>query len=344
MPVPYDEDDEADPDEVEQMEREQNTTLLASFLLGAPIPGKRPGATDGVFDDPKPDSVAPTQLEMESLVHWSTGEIMCRANEETLRTVLRNPLFDGVGPFEQISVDTAVDVLCASGYLEALSMDRSDLACLVTAADPDWDIPTPGCWFYVDLHDYTAKRQEQQLFYESGNPGSATVAYHGTSLSSACLILADGFRPGPNVTAGRVGVYFEGTARRLCTLNYAVHEHVCVPRTYPLHQFCCILECLVDRSRGRTVHRQWCQPPGTFMVDGMYLHCFDMKSLLKPNFFGWFRCHSASLKHLAEATRKEDIKTSWELQQEIYQQSKEEEEQSEGRAAASAHDDDSLYQ
>jgi hypothetical protein len=319
--------DESD-DEGGQLERETNPSLLDSFIVGAPLPAEQPGTADGVFEEPSPDGRRRTLLKMESLVHWSTGDLLTKGRKEVLQEIAQNPLYRGIPPMPRISVDTAIDVLCSSGFPEAMSIDRSDLACLVTAADADWDLPTPGCWFYIDLHDYSFKRPEPKLFYESCAPGAATLAYHGTSLSSACLILADGFRQGPNVTGGRVGVYFEGTARRLCTLNYAVHEHVCVPGTYPLLQFCCILECLVDRSRGRTIHRQWCQPLGSFVVDGIYLHCFDLMSLLaKPNHFGWYRCHRQSLQHLIETTNKDELKTTWELQQEEYQRAKEEKKQ-----------------
>jgi hypothetical protein len=310
-------------DEDRQLERETNPSLLDSFIVGAPLPAEQPGMADGAFEEPVLDGRHRTLLKMDSLVHWSTGDLLTQGRKEVLLKIAQNPLYRNIPPMSRISVDTAIDVLCSSGFPEAMGIDRADLACLVTAADAEWDLPTPGCWFYVDLHDYSYKRPEPKLFYESCAPSEATLAYHGTSLSSACLILADGFRQGPNVTGGKVGVYFEGTARRLCTLNYAVHEHVCVPGTYPLLQFCCILECLVDRSRGRTIHRQWCQPLGSFVVDGIYLHCFDLMSLLaKPNHFGWYRCHRQSLQHLIETKNKDQIKTTWELQQQEYQRVK----------------------
>jgi hypothetical protein len=254
-----------------------------------------------------------------------------------------NPLFANHKPMTAMSLDTAVNVLCAYGFLEALNIDRADLLCLLTHAASDWDVPSPGSWFYLDLHEYTHKTPEQKYFFESAALGASSIAYHGTSFSTACLILAASFRWGSNVTGGRKGVYMEGEARRLCTLNYAVYVHVCLPRTHPLQQFSCILELIVDSSRGRSVHFQWVQPLGSFYIDGLYLHCFDLMSLYKSNFFVWFRCHSASLQHLAETKDKHLLESTWELQMEHYQRTKQKNKKG-GSASSKGPPDDDAYQ
>jgi hypothetical protein len=201
----------------------------------------------------------------------------------------------------------------------------SDLQPYLMYADAEWiaEMPTPGSWFYLDLGCYEARNEAMREFFETTNIGKTSVAYHGTSLSCATLIVSEGFRCGPNTTAQRRGVYMEGTARKLSTYNYITHEHVALlPHVSPLYQFGAVFELIADRSKGRSIHGQWVQPLKSFYIDGLYLHAFDLFSLYEATYMGWFRCHIPSLEHLAVTTHVKEIKSSWEVQDELYEEAK----------------------
>jgi hypothetical protein len=201
----------------------------------------------------------------------------------------------------------------------------SDLQPYLTYADAEWvaEMPTPGSWFYLDLGCYEARNEAMREFFETTNIGKTSVAYHGTSLSCATLIVSGGFRCGPNITAQHRGVYMEGTVHKLSTYNYITHEHVALlPHVSPLHQFGAVFELIADRSKGRSIHGQWVQPLKSFYLDGLYLHAFDLFSLYEANHMGWFRCHIPSLEHLAVTTDMKELKSSWEIQDELYEEAK----------------------
>jgi hypothetical protein len=171
-------------------------------------------------------------------------------------------------------------------------------------------------------------------FFESTNIAQTSVAYHGTSLSCATLIISSGFRYGPNKTASKRGVYMEGSARKLCTYNYVTHEAVALPHVSPLHMFGAVFELIVDRSKGSTIHGQWVQPLHSFYLDGLYIHAFDLLALYEANQMGWFRCHVPTLEHLAAMTSLKEVKSSWVLQDALYEEEKAKRELEAAAAAA----------
>jgi hypothetical protein len=206
---------------------------------------------------------------------------------------------------------------------------------LLSYADAEWneDMPTPGSWLYLDFKDYGSPKGKDNFFGPT-DLGTVSMAYHGTSISCGALILSEGFRRGPHVTGNRKGIYM-GAHRKLQVLNYVTHESAMTRRAHPLQQFGVVFELLADRSRGRTIHSQWVQPLKTFQIDGMYLHCFDPFSLYLQNYMGWFRCHVPTLEHLATTAAKEELRSSWQLQDELYEEHKRKK-----KAQARAHVDD----
>ena len=63
-----------------------------------------------------------------------------------------------------------------------------------------------------------------------------------------------------------------------------------------------VIELCVDRARGTTVDKQWCQPPDSVMITGVYTHFLPINRLFEKGFRGWFRLHQsvyATLKRLS---------------------------------------------
>ena len=105
-------------------------------------------------------------------------------------------------------------------------------------------------------------------------------AYHGTPIYALASILRDGLKPGPSHTDDAVGIYCEGQHRAGNTFNYMTHDIVFPQRREP-YMWGVLLECIVDRQFGRTVHKQWCQKPGSIVVTGALLHCININGVVQ---------------------------------------------------------------
>ena len=79
-------------------------------------------------------------------------------------------------------------------------------------------------------------------------------------------------------------------------LNYATH--ICTDPERGLLGTV-VLELLVDRSRGSTIHSQWVQEePESVLITGAYLHLFLMAQYDAPGFRGWYRIHEQAFEKM----------------------------------------------
>jgi hypothetical protein len=59
---------------------------------------------------------------------------------------------------------------------------------------------------------------------------------------------------------------------------------------------------MVDRSVGRTIHGQWVQQPGSFILTGVYTHQVSATKLYTKGFLGWFKMHKSVFSTLKSPT------------------------------------------
>jgi hypothetical protein len=64
------------------------------------------------------------------------------------------------------------------------------------------------------------------------------------------------------------------------------------------------------------VNKQCVQPVGSFVVDGLYIHAFDLFKIYDGGYYGWYRVHDASLRRLAEIRDCKELEPSWMLRNE----------------------------
>ena len=166
---------------------------------------------------------------------------------------------------------------------------------------------TNGRWFHLDL----SKKVLDDFFRDdalwSGDQANWQTAYHGTALHNLPKILLEGLQKGPNSVADKRGVYeariyCEGEKRRMCAYMYSTH--VAVPYVNPNLFFGCLLELLVDRTRGDTMHRQWRQRDGSVHLTGAWVHVLDVRRAYDAGYVGTYRIDHPQLKlGLAKAVK-----------------------------------------
>ena len=103
--------------------------------------------------------------------------------------------------------------------------------------------------------------------------------YHGTSIKRLRGICVNGLAEGLNTTGGLKGVYCEGSHRRGGVFNYVSHERI------GESQFLVgiILEFLVDRQFGRSIHRQLAQPSWSVIPTGFLIHVINIHDCYQPS-------------------------------------------------------------
>jgi len=134
---------------------------------------------------------------------------------------------------------------------------------------------------------------DPSLWSESGSDWQS--AWHGTALHNLPQILLRGLLKGPNALLDTNGtytakVYCERQERRMCAYMYSTH--VAVPYVNPNLFFGCLLELLVDRSRGDTKHHQWRQRDGSVHLTGAWVHVLDIRRAYDPGYVGTVRLSS----------------------------------------------------
>ena len=70
-----------------------------------------------------------------------------------------------------------------------------------------------------------------------------------------------------------------------------MRTHVAVPYVKPNLFFGCLLELLVDRSRGDTLHSQWRQQDGSVHLTGAWIHVLDIRKAYEDGYVGTMRVH-----------------------------------------------------
>ena len=68
-----------------------------------------------------------------------------------------------------------------------------------------------------------------------------------------------------------------------------------MPGVCPLIQCACVLELVVDGSRGRTINGQWAQDPGSVVVSGCVVHCINIARAYEQGYSGWYTVDRESL-------------------------------------------------
>ena len=160
-------------------------------------------------------------------------------------------------------------------------------------------IPSPGKWFYHKVPQSPCDKEKLRYMRDP------QVAYHSTSVPCAVLILEDGLKVGVSSTGGLTGCYFEQQRRKECSfVTYATHK---LTNAEDGIATACMLEAMVDRSVGRTVHSQWVQQPGSFVLTGVYTHQVSVTKLYTKGFLGWFRMHESVYSKLKSPTFRNSI-------------------------------------
>ena len=247
----------------------------------------------GVKDDPTLPDVPRAGVEgyvQATPVHWNTGVILSKANRNLWYQFIKKTIFERY----YLTSATRADVQEALKAVGFADIQRELVA----------DMPEPattmgrtiGCYWHFDVRAIVNGTQhcpEEIMWRRGAQHAEWKVAYHGTALPNLPFILNEGFDTAVNTTQGKDGIYCEGAHRRENVINYMCHH--AMPGTCPLLQWACVLELMVDRTRGRTVNGQWCQQPGSVAVSGCIIHCFNIARAYEQGFSGWYTVDRESL-------------------------------------------------
>ena len=155
-------------------------------------------------------------------------------------------------------------------------------------------LATPGSWFYTPLTEMRCGKQA-----DWGPIWDPKISYHGCSVNSAAAAIAEEeIAVGPNKTNDVEGIYNEGRHRVQNAFGYA--SHTVVHNTSGMLA-ACMMELCVDRANGvgRTVNKQWCNPPESVIITGVYTHVIHFSRVYEPGFLGWMRIHKSTWEHIA---------------------------------------------
>ena len=81
--------------------------------------------------------------------------------------------------------------------------------------------------------------------------------------------------------------------------------HVAVPHVNPCLWFGCLLELLVDRTRGDTKHRQWRHRDGSVHIIGAWIHVSDIREAYAKGYAGTLRICEPQMSIGLRAARPE---------------------------------------
>jgi len=261
-----------------------------------PVPGQ-----DEKLEDVTP--IALTKIGIFPSVHWSEGTLVAKNQKHVWNSIVYRELYNGQDGLH-VNVDDVKLVLFNSGC--PMDMIQS----IAEAAPLDGLPPTPGKWFYCKLNEeHLVENMLMNHYMAPGPEPELTGVYHGTAMPNLAEILTHGLLEGPSETDHKAGVYCEGCPRQSNCLNYMTH--IAIPGSYPMYMWAVLLECLADRSRGGTVHKQFYQPKGSITVCAVAVHCFNLKDAFQPGFAGWYRVYAPCLKALTFIETPMDYKQWW---------------------------------
>ncbi len=66
-----------------------------------------------------------------------------------------------------------------------------------------------------------------------------------------------------------------------------------------------MIELLVDRNRGGTLHDQWHQQEGSVIPVAVYIHAVDLELSYQPGFTGWLLVDAQQIDDLRTKTLEE---------------------------------------
>ena len=235
----------------------------------------------GVEEQSTWSDTVPSTLNLHETIHWQDAFLLSWRHKWMWDEVVRRDVFKDCGGLDTI-VDHVIHVL--KSVHMPLRVIRS-----ITEIDATVAMSAPGKWYRINLIDHAlASIMADELLDEESIP-ELKEAYHGTSIDNLPLIVARGPDTGPHSIVNKPRVHCEGSHRKACTLGYMTHVHI--QGLNPMWMWAAQLECLVDRSRGGTKHRQWTQEHGSVHVVGINLHVFNLKDGYKKGFVGWFKVH-----------------------------------------------------
>ena len=201
---------------------------------------------------------------------------------------------DGTTGVDNISKDDAIGILTEAGF-------GSDIAHL-SIGEPMGSsfMDTVGMWIPINIRGavdriltYSGDLFNAHLSQVSAvrSPGDGKpdlqAAYHGTSAKNFPSIVNRGLKTGPSTTSDKKGVYCERHSRRHSCLNYMTHSKFVAlgDRQYLIGG---LVEMVVDRSVGGTIHSQWVQPPGSVLLQGLVLHVININDVYSRGVSGWY--------------------------------------------------------
>jgi len=275
-------------DENEQIEKMLDDQLKAEVPSAVPVPGLAEG-----------EEIDLTRIEIRQeasfvdvslMNHWSDAILMSKANKSEYWTpVFNRDRFKDPSTWScDVDCETVAYALRMAGFRdrEITTISMLDIP----------NLPTIGKWFHVTTNQ---GGQSPAAFWASN--ANLKVAYHASALSNLRSVITTGLVQGPSATSGVNGIYCEGTDRMSCCLNYMTHVNV--PGKNPLIMYGVLLECLVNRDMGRTIHSQWVQPQHGITITGIYIHTFNLAHCYTPGFSGWYRVAAKDLRLLQNLVR-----------------------------------------
>ena len=269
---------------------------------------------DHCFDEPVvTKSPEPTAVDSEDH-HWSRGILLCKSTRWEWWENLQVGETSGTADVDSTMVQSVLSSFGVDVPLKQISTEPVEQEFM----------RTPGSFWYVTnpkalTHLMLSMGIEPGVSEEEvqGRPSAQDVselaatralslphwmaAYHGSAPTRLSKILSQGLMRGPSVTGDKPGVYCEGHHRRACCLNYMTHmkSSACPNKSIV---WSVLLDLLVDRRRGRSIHSQWVQDQGSVIIQGYYVHALNVSDAINKGFLGWFRVYDRTLLHMMRAS------------------------------------------
>ena len=229
-----------------------------------------------------------SDIRLEAMPHWEQSIIFTTKNRSLHKSwVLHNAAITMWPPLSEMPCETVLRAVAACG------MPPGTIEMVKEAVQGP--VATNGRWFWLDFSHETQSSlfSDEHLWTESPKTNWQS-AWHGTSLHNLPTIVVRGMQPGPNAIPDKNGrlnpkVYCEGEARKNCAFMYSTH--VGVPGIAPSLTFGCLVELLVDRSRGQSNRGQWMQEQGSAHPVGAWIHVADLRNAYQPGHVGTLRIH-----------------------------------------------------
>ena len=115
-------------------------------------------------------------------------------------------------------------------------------------------------------------------------------------MATLTSVVAEGLKSGVNATGNKIGIYCERPKRLSSVLTYI--PHTCFDTNFGLLSGC-VLELLVDRARGGTIHnRRYQREPESVLITGVYVHVWSIAHCNQKGFLGWLKVHLSAFERL----------------------------------------------